>query len=62
MAVWYTLSQEPVATYAMAGDIRLWPMILSAGKRFKKLSLEEQSKVVEVFREKGAKPLFPENL
>ncbi|MEM2528858.1 MAG: aldo/keto reductase, partial [Ignisphaera sp.] len=43
MAVWYTLSQEPVATYSMAGDLRLWPMILNAGKRFRKLSIEEQN-------------------
>lgn len=62
LAVWYTLSQEPVATYSMAGDIRLWPMILNAGKRFRKLSSEEQERVIEVFKEKGAKPLFPENL
>ncbi|MEM4628294.1 MAG: aldo/keto reductase, partial [Ignisphaera sp.] len=62
MAVWYTLSQEPVATYSMAGDLRLWPMILNAGKRFRKLSIEEQNRVVEVFREKGARPLFPENV
>ncbi|MEL9940527.1 MAG: aldo/keto reductase [Ignisphaera sp.] len=62
LAVWYTLSQEPVATYSMAGDIRLWPMILNAGKRFRKLSLDEQERVVEIFKEKGAKPLFPENL
>ena len=62
LAVWYTLSQEPVATYSMAGDIRLWPMILNAGKRFRKLSSEEQERVIEIFKEKGAKPLFPENL
>ena len=61
-AVWYTLSQEPVATYSMAGDVRLWPMILSAGKRFKKLSIEEQKKIIDEFKAKGAKPLFPETL
>jgi len=61
-AVWYTLSQEPVSTYPMAGDIRLWPMILSAGKRFRKLSLDEQEKIVNEFKAKGAKPLFPETL
>jgi aryl-alcohol dehydrogenase-like predicted oxidoreductase len=61
-AVWYTLSQEPVSTYPMAGDIRLWPMILNAGKRFRKLSLDEQEKIVNEFKAKGAKPLFPETL
>lgn len=61
-AVWYTLSQEPVATYAMACDIRLWPKIIDAGKRFRRLSADEQEKVVEIFREKGARPLFPEKL
>uniref|UniRef100_A0A7J2U658 Aldo/keto reductase n=1 Tax=Ignisphaera aggregans TaxID=334771 RepID=A0A7J2U658_9CREN len=61
-AVWFTLSQEPVTTYATACDIRLWPMILSAGKRFRKLSLEDQEKVINEFKAKGAKPLFPETL
>jgi hypothetical protein len=61
-AVWYTLSQELVATYPMAGDIRLWQMILSAGKRFKKLSIEEQENIINEFKSKGARPLFPEAL
>lgn len=61
-AVWFTLSQEPVATYSMACDIRLWPKILSAGERFKRLSPEEQRAVIDYFRSKGAAPLFPENI
>lgn len=58
-AVWFTLSQDPVATYSMACDIRLWPKIISAGERFRKLSSEEEERVVNYFREKGVKPLFP---
>jgi hypothetical protein len=46
----------------MAGDIRLWQMILSAGKRFKKLSIEEQENIINEFKSKGARPLFPEAL
>lgn len=58
-AVWFTLSQEPVATYSMACDIRLWPKIISAGERFRKLAGEEQEAVVKHFKTKGVKPLFP---
>jgi len=39
----------------MAGDIRLWQMILSAGKRFKKLSIEEQENIINEFKSKGAR-------
>ncbi|MBO3769548.1 MAG: aldo/keto reductase [Candidatus Brockarchaeota archaeon] len=59
-AVWFTLSQDQVSTYSMACDIRLWPKIMNAGERFRKLSLEEQERVVNYFREKGIKPLFPD--
>ncbi len=59
-AVWFTLSQDPVATYSMACDIRLWPKIISAGERFRRLSPEDQEAIVNYFRSKGAKPLFPE--
>jgi len=58
-AVWFTLSQEPVATYSMACDIRLWPKIISAGERFKRLSRYEQEAIVNYFRNKGVLPLFP---
>ncbi len=58
-AVWFTLSQEPVATYSMACDIRLWSKIISAGERFRKLASEEQEAVVKYFKTKGVKPLFP---
>jgi predicted aldo/keto reductase-like oxidoreductase len=59
-AVWFTLSQDPVATYSMACDIRLWPKIMSAGEEFRKLSQEEQEDVISYFRNKGILPLFPE--
>ncbi|MCX8183548.1 MAG: aldo/keto reductase [Crenarchaeota archaeon] len=58
-AVWFTLSQEPVATYSMACDIRLWPKIISAGERFRKLSGGEQEEVLNYFRSRGVRPLFP---
>jgi len=61
-AVWFILSQEGVTTYSMACDIRLWPKILSAGERFKRLDEEEQERIVEYFKDKGVKPLFPEAL
>ena len=61
-AVAFTLSQEGVTTYAMACDIRLWPKILEAGEKFRRLSEAEQAEVVEYFRGKGVKPLFPEDL
>jgi len=60
MAVWYTLSQEGVATYSMCSEVRLWPKIIDAAERFRPLSPEEQEEVVRAFREKGARPLFPE--
>jgi len=61
-AVWYTLSQESVATYSLPCDIRLWSKVIDAGKRFKRLTQEEQEEVVTLFKKKGAKPLFPETL
>ena len=59
-AVWFTLSQNPVATYSMACDIRLWPKIISAGERFRRLSEEEQEAVLNHFRDRAVSPLFPE--
>lgn len=60
-AVWFALSQDPVSTYSMACDIRLWPKIISAGERFKELTEEEQEVVVNYFRRKDVRPLFPEH-
>ncbi len=59
-AVWFTLSQNPVATYSMACDISLWPKIISAGERFRRLSEEEQEAVLNHFRDRSVFPLFPE--
>ncbi|MBO3840531.1 MAG: hypothetical protein QXG66_05195 [Candidatus Bathyarchaeia archaeon] len=56
----YHAQPKPVSTYSMACDIGLWPKIMNAGERFRKLSLEEQERVVNYFREKGIKPLFPD--
>ena len=58
-AVWFTLSQIPVATYSMACDVRLWPKIIHAAKRLKVLDPEEQEEVIHRFKNKGAQPLFP---
>jgi len=59
-AVWFTLSQEGVTTYSMSAEVRLWPKIISAGERFRRLSEEEQKEVIEYFKLKGVRPLFPE--
>jgi len=58
-AVSFTLSQEPVATYSLPCDIRLWPLVLKAALRFRKLDQNEQKKAIEHARETGFKPLFP---
>jgi len=60
MLVQFTLSQEGVTTYSMPCDVTLWPMVLKAGEKFRKLSEEEQRKVIECVRNAGYKPLFPE--
>jgi len=60
MLVRFALSQEGVTTYSMPCDVRLWPMVLKAGEKFRKLSEEGQGKVIEYVRNVGYKPLFPE--
>ena len=60
MLVQFTLSQEGVTTYSMPCDVTLWPMVLKAGEKFRRLSEEEQRKVIEYVRNAGYKPLFPE--
>jgi len=57
-AVWFTLSQEGVTTYSIACDIRLWPMIISAGESFRKLS-EEEKEVMNYFKQKDIEPVIP---
>lgn len=59
-AVWFTLSQEGVTTYSLPCDVRLWPLVFDAVKRFRKLSNEEQEKVINMARELKLQPLFPE--
>ena len=59
-AVWFTLSQEGVTTYSLPCDVRLWPLILNAVKRYKKLDAEELEKIVNMARENEFQPLFPE--
>ncbi|MEM4462560.1 MAG: aldo/keto reductase, partial [Candidatus Bathyarchaeia archaeon] len=60
LAVWFTLSQEPVATYSLPCDVRLWPLVLDSAVRFRKLSIEEQAEAIEYAKRKGLTPLFPE--
>jgi len=59
-AVWYTLSQEGVTTYSLPCDVRLWPFVLDAASRYKKLDEQEQEQIVKMIRENKVKPLFPE--
>ena len=59
-AVWFTLSQEGVTTYSLPCDVRLWPLVLDAAKRYKKLNDEEQKYAVKMARENEFQPLFPE--
>lgn len=59
-AVWFTLSQEGVTTYSLPCDIRLWPLVLDAAARFKKLNEKEQKMVVDTAKDNEYKPLFPE--
>jgi len=59
-AVWFTLSQEGVTTYSLPCDVRLWPLVLDAATRYKKLNEEEQESIVKMARENELHPLFPE--
>jgi predicted aldo/keto reductase-like oxidoreductase len=59
-AVWFTLSQEGVTTYSLPCDVKLWPSVLDAATRYKKLNEEEQRKVVNKAIENEYRPLFPE--
>ncbi|MHA1239683.1 MAG: aldo/keto reductase [Promethearchaeota archaeon] len=59
-AVWFTLSQKGVTTYSLPCDVRLWPSVLDAATRYKKLNDEEQNQAVKIARENEFQPLFPE--
>ena len=59
-AVWFTLSQEGVTTYSLPCDVRLWPLILDAVKRYRKLNKEELKSIIKLVRQSNLKALFPE--
>lgn len=59
-AVWFTLSQDGVTTYSLPCDIRLWPVVLDAIKRYHKLNDEEKEKIINIAKERKIQPLFPE--
>ena len=60
--VWFTLSQEGVTTYSLPCDVKLWPLVLDAADRYKKLSEDEQLEIVEMVKNRGFKALFTENI
>jgi aryl-alcohol dehydrogenase-like predicted oxidoreductase len=59
-AVWFTLSQDGVTTYSLPCDIKLWPLVLDAIKRYRKLNDEEKEKIINIARKCKIQPLFPE--
>jgi len=59
-AIWFTLSQEGVTTYSLPCDVKLWPSVLDAATRFKKLTYKQQENVVKIAKENQFQPLFPE--
>ena len=58
--VWFTLSQEGVTTYSLPCDVKLWPLILDAVKRYRKLDNEEQKSIIDLAKNSNLQPLFPE--
>ena len=59
LGVRYTLSQRPVATYALPCDVALWEMVLEAADGYTEMSEEEQIEAVKYAREENFSPLFP---
>ena len=55
-SLWWTLSQDITAA-AMPGDLRLWPAVIDATERFKKMSAAEQAAAMEEVKKLA--PLFP---
>jgi aryl-alcohol dehydrogenase-like predicted oxidoreductase len=55
-SLWWTLSQDITAA-CMPGDLRLWPMVIDAAERYKKMSAAEQDKAMEAVKKLA--PLFP---
>jgi aryl-alcohol dehydrogenase-like predicted oxidoreductase len=60
MAFNFALSQDGVTTYSLPCDVELWPRVLEAAERYRRLSGQEQKQTVEYARKHGFKPLFPE--
>ncbi|MDH5401058.1 MAG: aldo/keto reductase [Candidatus Heimdallarchaeota archaeon] len=58
-AIWYTLSQRGVTTYSLPCDVKLWPMVLDAGVRFKQLNNEELIELENNLEKLQMSPLFP---
>ena len=59
LAVRYTLSQEPVTTYSLPSDVRLWDMVLEAADRFIPMNPNKQEEAVKYAKKSGFAPLFP---
>jgi predicted aldo/keto reductase-like oxidoreductase len=59
-AVWFTLSQKGVSTYSLPCDIRLWPLIFDAIKRFRVVGKNELEDILTTAKKNSYKPLFPE--
>ncbi|MFX1507162.1 MAG: aldo/keto reductase [Promethearchaeota archaeon] len=59
-AVGFTLSQEGITTYSLPCDLRLWPLVLEAAEKFRKLAKTEQEEIIQRAKTENFKPLFPE--
>ena len=60
LGVRYTLSQEPVTTYPLPCDVKLWDLVLKAGDKFEPMDEDEQLDAIEYAKRQGFSPLFPE--
>lgn len=61
-AITFTLSQEGVTTYSLAGETKLWDMMLEAGKNYKKIDKKTQKDLIEKYATQETQPLFPEQV
>lgn len=59
-AVNFTLNQNGVSTYSLAGDKSLWSLIFTAIENLHALSHEEEQEIIKKAKNYGFKPLFPE--
>ena len=55
-SLWWTLSQD-ITTAAMPGDLRLWPAVIDAAERYRKMSAAEQDEAMAAVKKLA--PLFP---